>query len=79
MGTSTQTYKSYYCENCQLLAQYDNKEVTIDKCALSNEYITNELYGENSNVSSIYPNEIIELSDKLIKDYIKGVEANSKL
>ena len=33
------------------------------------EYITYELYGENSNVSSIYPNEIIDLSDKLIKDY----------
>ena len=33
------------------------------------EYITYELYGENSNVYSIYPNEIIELSDKLIKDY----------
>lgn len=33
------------------------------------EYITNELYGENSSVYSIYPNEIIELSDKLIKDY----------
>ena len=33
------------------------------------EYITYELYGENSNISSIYPNEIIDLSDKLIKDY----------
>ena len=33
------------------------------------EYITNELYGENSSVYSIYPNEIIDLSDKLIKDY----------
>lgn len=46
MGTSTQTYKSYYCANCQLLAQYDNTEVTIDKCALSNEYITNELWNQ---------------------------------
>lgn len=35
------------------------------------EYITYELYGENSNISSIYPNEIIDLSDKLIKDYSK--------
>lgn len=33
------------------------------------EYITNKLYGENSNINSIYPNEIIDLSDKLIKDY----------
>ena len=33
------------------------------------EYITNELYGDNSSINSIYPNEIIELSDKLIKDY----------
>ncbi len=32
-------------------------------------YITYQLYGKSSNVSSIYPNEVIELSDKLIKDY----------
>ena len=36
------------------------------------EYITYELYGDNSTVNSIYPNEIIELSDKLIKDYSEG-------
>lgn len=33
------------------------------------EYITRELYGNYSTISSIYPNEIIELSDKLISDY----------
>ena len=33
------------------------------------EYITKELYGNYSTISSIYPNEIIELSDKLISDY----------
>lgn len=32
-------------------------------------YITYQLYGKSSSVSSIYPNEVIELSDKLIKDY----------
>ena len=44
-------------------------DITIYTTTYPIEYITNELYGENSNVYSIYPNEIIELSDKLIKDY----------
>lgn len=33
------------------------------------EYITENLYGEYSNINSIYPNEIIELTDKLITNY----------
>jgi len=44
-------------------------DITIYTTTYPIEYITNVLYGENSNISSIYPNEIIELSDKLIKDY----------
>lgn len=44
-------------------------DITIYTTTYPIEYITNMLYGENSNVYSIYPNEIIELSDKLISDY----------
>lgn len=44
-------------------------DITIYTTTYPIEYITNELYGENSNVYSIYPNEVIELSDKLINDY----------
>lgn len=44
-------------------------DITIYTTTYPIEYITNVLYGENSNISSVYPNEIIELSDKLIKDY----------
>lgn len=33
------------------------------------EYLTNKLYGTNSTIKSIYPNEIVELSKKLIQDY----------
>lgn len=36
------------------------------------EYITDKLYGEYSNISSIYPNEVIKLSDKLLQDYSSG-------
>lgn len=36
------------------------------------EYITNELYGKHSRIFSIYPNEIIKLSDKLLSDYSKS-------
>jgi zinc transport system substrate-binding protein len=36
------------------------------------EFITNKLYGDYSNVSSIYPNEVIKLSDKLLQDYSSG-------
>lgn len=35
------------------------------------EYLTNMLYGKNSTIKSIYPNEIVELSSKLIQDYSK--------
>ena len=44
-------------------------DITIYTTIYPIEYITNELYGENSDVYSIYPNEVIELTDKLIKDY----------
>jgi zinc transport system substrate-binding protein len=36
------------------------------------EYITSELYKNHSRIFSIYPNEIIELSDKLLTDYSKS-------
>lgn len=36
------------------------------------EYITKELYGENSRIFSIYPNEVIRLSNKLLNDYSTG-------
>jgi zinc transport system substrate-binding protein len=36
------------------------------------EYITNELYKEHSRIFSIYPNEVVELSDKLLTDYSNG-------
>lgn len=44
-------------------------DITIYTTTYPIEYITYELYGENSTVNSIYPNEIIDLSDKLIRDY----------
>jgi zinc transport system substrate-binding protein len=36
------------------------------------EYITTKLYGEHSRIFSIYPNEIIEISDTLLEDYSKS-------
>lgn len=45
------------------------EDISIYTTTYPIEYITYVLYGENSNINSIYPNEIIELSDKLIKDY----------
>lgn len=48
------------------------EDITIYTTTYPIEYITNVLYGENSNIYSIYPNEIIKLSDKLIKDYSKA-------
>ncbi len=36
------------------------------------EYITTLLYGEHSRIFSIYPNEIIEVSDALLEDYSKS-------
>lgn len=44
-------------------------DITIYTTTYPIEYITNKLYGEYSNINSIYPNEVIELSDKLISDY----------
>lgn len=46
--------------------------VTIYTTTYPIEYITNELYGEFSNVVSVYPNEVIELNDKLLTDYSEG-------
>ena len=45
------------------------EDITIYTTSYPIEYITNKLYGAHSDINSIYPNEIIELSDKLIKDY----------
>lgn len=44
-------------------------DITIYTTTYPIEYITSKLYGENSSVYSIYPNEVINLSDKLINDY----------
>lgn len=48
------------------------EDISIYTTTYPIEYITKELYGKYSTVDSIYPNEIIELSDKLIKDYSEG-------
>ena len=45
------------------------ENITIYTTTYPIEFITRELYGNFSTISSIYPNEIIELSDKLINDY----------
>lgn len=36
------------------------------------EYITDKLYGNHARIFSIYPNEIVEISDTLIEDYSKS-------
>ncbi len=36
------------------------------------EYITNKLYGSHSRIFSIYPNEIVDISDTLLDDYSKS-------
>lgn len=36
------------------------------------EYITDKLYGDHARIFSIYPNEIIEISDTLLEDYSKS-------
>lgn len=36
------------------------------------EYITDKLYGNHARIFSIYPNEIIEISDTLLEDYSKS-------
>ena len=54
------------------LAKDTMENITIYTTSYPIEYLTNELYGENSTILSIYPNEIIKLSDKLITDYSRG-------
>ncbi len=48
------------------------ENITIYTSTYPIEFITTRLYGENSTVLSIYPNEVIALSDKLLSDYSKG-------
>lgn len=48
------------------------EDITIYTTTYPIEYITKKLYSDYSDISSIYPNEVIELSDKLIKDYSYG-------
>ncbi len=52
------------------------EEIDIHTTVYPIEYVTNALYGESSNVSSIYPDGIIvdeyELTDKQIIDYSKA-------
>lgn len=45
------------------------EDITIYTTSYPIEYITKKLYGNHSIVHSIYPDEVIELSDKLISDY----------
>ena len=47
-------------------------DITVYTTTYPIEYITKILYGENSTINSIYPSEVIELSDKLIRDYSEG-------
>ena len=52
------------------------EDITIYTTAYPIEYITNELYGEHSEVKSIYPDgtniKTYELTSKQVKDYSKG-------
>lgn len=54
----------------------DLEDITIYTTVYPVEYITNRLYGEHSNIYSIYPNGInikdYALTDKQIKDYSKA-------
>lgn len=45
------------------------EDITIYTTTYPVQYITDKLYGEYSTVSSIYPNEVIKLTDKLLTDY----------
>ena len=45
------------------------EDITIYTTTYPIEYITNRLYGQHSDINSIYPNEVIKLSDKLVRDY----------
>lgn len=53
----------------------DMEDITIYTSVYPIEYITTELYGENSKINSIYPNGVninnYTLNDKQIKDYSK--------
>ena len=51
------------------------EDITIYTTSYPIEYITNRLYGEHSEIKSIYPDGMQEgykVSDKLIEDYSKG-------
>ena len=52
------------------------EDITIYTTTYPVEYINSKLYGEYSNVSSIYPNEVIKITDKLIR--MKEAEAHYK-
>lgn len=54
------------------LSENDMENITIYTTVYPIEYITKQLYGNNSTVLSIYPNAIIKLSDKLLDDYSKS-------
>ena len=45
------------------------EDITIYTTTYPVQYITDKLYGEYSKVSTIYPNEVIKLTDKLLTDY----------
>ena len=45
------------------------EDITIYTTTYPVQYITDKLYGEYSTVSTIYPNEVIKLTDKLLTDY----------
>lgn len=51
------------------IASNDMENIIIYTTTYPIEYITNELYKDHGRIFSIYPNEIIELSDKLLTDY----------
>jgi len=48
------------------------EDITIYTTIYPIEYITNKLYSNYSEVLSVYPNQKIELSDKLLENYSKG-------
>lgn len=48
------------------------EDITIYTTTYPIEYITEKLYKDYGYVSSVYPNEVVKLSDKHIKDYSNG-------
>lgn len=54
------------------IASNNMENIVIYTTTYPIEYITNELYKGHSRIFSIYPNEIIKLSDKLLTDYSKS-------